>query len=248
MAVEREAAATTGELFDRYRRERCIELRNRLVEDHLLLGRGFARRYARRGVALEDLEQVARMALIGAVERFDPELGVRFETFAGRTIDGELKRYFRDKAWSVRISRHHQDLGQAIRVSLDTLAKELGRSPTIPELAQSVGAEVDEVLAAMEAVQAYTAESIDAPSGAGEGVTFGDTLGTIDDDPLRVEDRHVVAEMLGRLTAVERQIVELKFFGDRNQRDIAREVGMSQMYVSRTLHRALATLRRSTLD
>ncbi|MCL4128327.1 UNVERIFIED_CONTAM: hypothetical protein GTU68_013793, partial [Idotea baltica] len=137
-------------------------LRNELVEEHINLARGFARRYSRRGVALEDLEQVAQISLIGAVERFDPAVGVRFQTYAGRTVDGELKRHFRDKAWAVRVPRRYQDLGVAIRTSLDTLSKELGRTPTIVELAEAVGAETDEVLAALR--KAFTADSIDAPT------------------------------------------------------------------------------------
>ncbi|MEL7209055.1 MAG: sigma-70 family RNA polymerase sigma factor, partial [Actinomycetota bacterium] len=143
----------TDEDFEAYRRTGDRQLRNQLVADNLMLAQAFARRYRDRGVALDDLEQVARVALIGAVERFDPEVGVRFTTFAGRTIDGELKRHFRDKAWSVRVPRQYQDLGIVIRNTLDTMSKELGRAPTVPELAEAVGAEVDEVLAAMEASQ-----------------------------------------------------------------------------------------------
>lgn len=234
--------------FEEYQRTRSVELRNELVEHHLTLARAFARRYSRRGVPVEDLEQVARLSLIGAVERFDPTIGVRFETFAGRTIDGELKRHFRDRAWSIRVPRRYQDLGIAIRAALDSLSKDLGRSPTIAELAEEVGSEVDEVLAAMEASQAFRSDSIDTPVGGDDGApSLADRLGSIDVAPAAFENRELVADLLGQLPDRERRIVELRFFADRSQREIAEEVGISQMHVSRLLRRALATL-RSSLD
>lgn len=229
--------------FEEYRTTGDIGLRNALVEEHLALARGFARRYRDRGVAIEDLEQTARLSLIGAVERFDPEVGVRFQTFASRTIDGELKRHFRDKAWSVRVPRRYQNLGVAIRAALDGLAKELGRSPTIPELAEAVGAEVDEVLAAMEAAQAFRADSIDVAASGDDGATVADSLGTTDAGPALFENRELVGELLATLPERERRIVELRFFADRSQRDIADEMGISQMHVSRLLRKALAELR-----
>lgn len=243
-------SAALGVRFEEYRRTGDVDLRNELVEEHLALARGFARRYRDRGVPLEDLEQVARLSLIGAVERFDPEVGVKFATFAGRTVDGQLKRHFRDKAWSVRVPRQYQDLGIAIRAALDTLTKELGRSPTIPELAEAVGADTDEVLAAMEAAQAFRADSIDVPvagdSHRGGGrATMADSLGTTDAGPSLIENRELIGGLLATLPERERRIVELRFFAERSQRDIAEEVGISQMHVSRLLRKALSTLRAS---
>lgn len=211
-----------------------------------MLARAFARRYARRGVAVEDLEQVARLSLIGAVERFDPAVGVKFQTFAGRTIDGELKRYFRDKAWSLRVPRRFQDLGPAIRAAVDTLSKDLTRSPTVAEIADAVGATKDEVIAAMEASQAYNADSIDSPAPGVEGsATVGDQLGSTDVGPTVFENRELVRHLLDRLDDRERQIVELRFFADQSQRQIADKLGMSQMHVSRILRKTLANLRSS---
>lgn len=235
--------------FEEFRRSGDIGLRNQLVEEHLTLARAFARRYGNRGVAPEDLEQVARLSLIGAVERFDPAVGVRFSTFAGRTIDGELKRHFRDKAWSVRVPRRFQDLGLAVRAAMDTLSKELRRSPTIAELAEAVGAEQDEVIAAMEAAQAFRADSIDVPiSGEEATTTVGAELGTSDIGPALFDDRELVGDLLSRLPDRERQIVELRFFGERSQRDIAEEIGMSQMHVSRLLRKALTGLRQALVE
>ena len=238
-----------AERFETYRRSGAVDLRNQLVEDHLTLARAFARRYENRGVALEDLEQVARMSLIGAVERFDPDVGVKFSTFAGRTIDGELKRHFRDKAWSVRVPRHYQELGIAIRSTLDSLTKELGRAPSIPELAEAVGAETDEVLAAMEAAQAFRADSIDVPvAGDDTGTSLAEGLGGVDVGPMQFDDRELVADILERLPDRERTIIELRFFAERSQREIAETIGVSQMHVSRLLRKALATLRESLED
>ncbi|MEM7324843.1 MAG: SigB/SigF/SigG family RNA polymerase sigma factor [Actinomycetota bacterium] len=229
--------------FEAYRASGDIELRNALVERHTSLAYAFARRYVRKGVSQDDLEQVAVLALIGAVERFDATLGIRFSTFAGRTIDGELKRHFRDRAWSVRVPRRQQELGLAVRSAIDTLSKELGRSPTIPELAQSVGVELDEVLAAMEATQAFRADSLDAPVDDGSAQTRGDAIASIDPGPLALENQSAVAGLLAALPERERRIVELRFFQEMSQREIAAEMEMSQMHVSRLLRSALVTLR-----
>jgi RNA polymerase sigma-B factor len=232
--------------FQDYRRQGRVDQRNDLVEEYLPLARGFARRFARRGVPLEDLEQVARLALIGAVERFDPEVGVRFVTFAGRTIEGELKRYFRDKAWSVKVPRQYQDLGIAVRNELERLTKSLERTPSVQEVAEAVGAEVDEVLMAMEASQAFAVDSIDAPIREDDGAaTVADTLGEVDLGSGMVDDRDLVADLLGRLPDRERRILELRFFADRSQREIAEEIGTSQMHVSRLMRKALGNLRSS---
>jgi len=248
--VASESTSSQAARFGEYRLSRDVNLRNDLVESHLALARAFARRYRDRGVALDDLEQVARLSLIGAVERFDPDVGVKFETFAGRTIDGELKRHFRDKAWSVRVPRQYQNLGIAVRNTLDTLTKELGRSPTIPELAEAVGADTDEVLAAMEASQAFRADSIDKSTGAGDDdtgtTTIADSLGTTDSEPEKFENQELITGLLAALPERERRIVELRFFGERSQRDVAEEMGMSQMHVSRLLRKALSSLRAAS--
>lgn len=244
-----DGSVSEAERFQAYRRTGDLRLRNQLVEEHLTLARAFARRYDRRGVPLDDLEQVARMSLIGSIERFDPDIGVKFSTFAGRTIDGELKRHFRDKAWSVRVPRRYQELGIAIRTTLDRLTKDLERAPSIPELAEAVGAEVDEVLAAMEAAQAFRADSIDVPpTGDGSGSTVGDRLGGIDPGPTLFDNRELVADLLEGLPERERKVIELRFFGEQSQREIAEAIGVSQMHVSRLLRKALAALRESLDD
>ncbi len=219
-------------------------LRDLLVEDHLRLARAFARRYDNRGVALDDLEQVARVGLVLAVDRYDPDVGVKFSTFAGRTIDGELKRYFRDRAWALRVPRRAKDLGVAVRRSIEELTQALGRSPTTAELAERVGAEPDEVLEALDAGAAFRVGSIDAPD-PDSGGSAADGLGEAEGGYGSFEDADLVGRLLDRLSERERRIVELRFFEELSQREIAEQVGVSQMHVSRLLARALEAMRTS---
>lgn len=228
--------------FGRYRQSGAVDLRNDLVEKHLALARGLARRYSRRGLAFDDLEQVARLALIQSVERFDPELGVRFETFASRSIDGTLKRYFRDKAWAVRVPRQYQEIGGSLRLAMDCLSAQLKRAPTVQELAGYLGLGVDDVVAAMEAARAYNASSLDQTVSP-DGATLADRVGSTDKRQDEFEDQDQVASLLKRLPSRQRTIVELRFLQDRSQREIAGELGISQMHVSRLLRRALSTMR-----
>ncbi|MGI9615301.1 MAG: sigma-70 family RNA polymerase sigma factor [Acidimicrobiales bacterium] len=244
-AVEK-AAESDNDRFSTYRKTGELSLRNELVEEHLNLARSFARRYRHRGVALDDLEQVALMNLIAAVERFDPSFGVRFSTFAGRTIDGALKRHFRDHAWAVKVPRHYQELSVALRAALERLTAELGRVPSTSELAIDLGAETNDVRAALEASHAFRAESIDSPpSSNGTARQLVARLGAPDDGEQRVDERDLVADLLGRLPDRERAIVERRYFREQSQRAIAAEVGMSQVHVSRLLRKALVTLRTS---
>lgn len=245
MTVEM-VAKVESDRFETYRQTGELSLRNELVEDHLNLARSFARRYRHRGVALEDLEQVALMNLIAAVERFNPKFGVRFSTFAGRTIDGALKRHFRDQAWAVKVPRHYQELGLALRATLDRLTAELGRAPSIRELAIDVGEDAEDVRAALEASHAFRAESIDSPTIANRNERQAlARLSSFDDAERLVDERHLVAGLLDRLPNRERAIVERRYFREQSQRAIAAEVGMSQMHVSRLLRKALLTLRTS---
>jgi len=236
--------------FAEFRRSGDRGVRNKLVEDHLDLARGLARRYRHRGVAKDDLEQVARVGLIGAVERFDPDQGVRFQTFAARTIDGELKRHFRDKAWQVRVPRRQQELTLAVRSTIEELTNRLGRVPSAQEVARQLQVDLDEVLAAIEASQAFRADSLDRPTGTdGPDATshrrLEDSLAATDHATLEFEDQQLVGSLLVKLPERERQIVERRFFGEQSQRSIAEELGISQMHVSRLLRSALLALRQS---
>lgn len=220
------------------------QIRNRLVESYAPLAEFFAKRYQKRGVESEDLRQVAQLALVRAVDRFDPSFGVQFSTFAGRTIDGELKRYFRDKAWSVRVPRSLKERSSLVRSASEAFSTEHGRSPTVAELAAALEMDEDDVLEALDVQGAYRAASLDAPAGSEDGhMAVVDTLGADDVALERTDLREAVSKLLETLPERERQIVELRFFNELSQSEIAERVGVSQMHVSRLLRRSLDQLR-----
>lgn len=240
-----DGAAAVASTFVEYRETGDRRLRNVLVERHLHSVDYFVRRYSHKGVPDDDLRQVALLALIHAVERFDPEMGVGFGTFASRTIEGEIKRYFRDRTWSVRPPRRAQELHLALRRADDELNQVLGRPPTVAELADAVDASVDHVLEALEAGTAHQATSLDQPQGGeDEGGAIGDRLlGTDAHGYVDVDQQIVVRELLATLAPREREIVRLRFFENLSQPEIAARVGVSQSYLSRILRRTLVDLR-----
>ena len=204
----------------------------------------FANRYKRSGSDNDDLRQVAQLALLKAIDRFDLTQGAGFSTFAGRTIDGELKRYFRDKTWAVRVPRSLQEAGLAVRNAADELALEQGRPATVPELADRTGLETDVVVQALDVQSAVQAASIDKPAASdGEGHSVADLLGSVDANIERTDTSITIRSVLDRLPERERRIVELRFYGERTQQEIADEIGISQMHVSRLLRQALTMLR-----
>ncbi len=238
------------ELRERFRTLRAAgaagdqALRSALVQEFTGLAAYFARRYDRRGVPREDLHQVAMLGLLNAVDRFDPEMETRFVSFAGRTIDGEIKRFFRDRTWSVRMPRRLQELHLRVRKGSEELAHSLGRPPTVSELSEHLGVEVDEVLSALDAGNAYRADSLDRPS-PGEENRRPD-LAAVDSDAgfVAIEQRSLVQDLLSGLPERERRILELRFFDELSQTDIATRMGISQMHVSRLLRRAVEQLRQ----
>ena len=239
---ERTAPASIDELFGEFVRSRSPELRDRLVVEHLGMAYRLARRFAHRGEANEDLAQVAAMALVMAVDRFDPNRGVKFATFATRTICGELKRHFRDKGWAIKVSRRVQELYLELAGVVPELSQSLGRSPTVAELASATGTSEEGVLEAIEAGRDYRPASIDAGDGDREAPII-DSLGEADPGFTRFEDNSVLKAACDRLPERERLIVYLRFARSMTQTEIAREVGISQMHVSRVLAESLRQLR-----
>ncbi len=222
--------------------------RDRLVTLHLPLVEHLAKRFRNRGEPYDDLVQVATIGLIKAIDRYDPERGVEFSTYATPTIVGEIKRWFRDKGWAVRVPRRLQELRLSIGSATATLTQELGRSPTIGELAEKIGVSEDEVLEGLESATAYSTLSLDAPDGAdGEAPAVLDNIGHEDDALLDVENREALKPLLSRLNDRERRILMLRFFAGMTQSQIAEEVGISQMHVSRLLARTLTKLRQGML-
>jgi RNA polymerase sigma-B factor len=233
------------EQFVAYAQQRDGAVRDELVSAHLGLAEYLARRFANRGEPLDDLVQVASLGLIKAVDRFDPERGVEFSTYATHTIVGELKRHFRDKGWAIRAPRRMQELYLQLGKVVGTLSQELGHSPTIAELAAEVEVSEEEVLEALEAGQAYRSASLDAPMGNEEGETLGAHLGEEDVSMADVESRATLSPLLAQLPPRERLILHLRFFEGLTQSEIATRLNISQMHVSRLLARSVSELRNA---
>jgi RNA polymerase sigma-B factor len=216
--------------FAEFAQSRDGSLRDQLVEAHLGLAEYLARRFSNR--------------LLTAVDRFDPGRGVEFSTYATHTIVGELKRHFRDKGWAVRAPRRMQELYLRLGKIISTLSQDLGRSPTIQELATEAQVSEEEVLEALEAGQAYRFASLDAPSpGDDDGDTLGAHMGEEDPQLVDAEHRAALSPLISRLPPREQRILHYRFFEGLTQSEIAARLGISQMHVSRLLARSLAQLR-----
>jgi RNA polymerase sigma-B factor len=231
------------ELFRTYKRGGDRKVRDRLVEMHMGLARTMASRFRGRGESSDDLLQVASLGLLKAIERFDPGRGLEFSTFAVPTIVGELKRHFRDKGWMVRVPRSVQELRSEVRAVASDLTHELSRSPTVAEIAERVGCRSEQVIEAIDAGSAYRSDSLDAPAIGDGDVAVIDRLVRPDSDLDGLLDRVEIRLLLETLPPRERRIVTLRFFGGLTQSEIAEEVGISQMHVSRLLSHSLAQLR-----
>jgi RNA polymerase sigma-B factor len=223
------------------------EAREELVRLYQPLAEFLARKFAGRGEAVEDLIQVASIGLLNAIDRFDTEREVQFPTYAAVTIVGELKRHFRDKGWSVRVPRRLQEVGLRVNRVLGELWQELGRSPTVSEIARKLERPDEQILEAMEAMQAYSTTSLDAPIGE-DGLTHADMLPAEDDSLELLESWASVGPMVRELPQRERRILYLRFFRGLTQTEIAEQLGISQMHVSRLLSQTLARLRGSIKD
>ncbi|MFE9682870.1 RNA polymerase sigma factor SigF [Streptomyces sp. NPDC002701] len=223
------------------------ELRNQLVRMHLPLVEHLARRFRNRGEPLDDLTQVATIGLIKSVDRFDPERGVEFSTYATPTVVGEIKRHFRDKGWAVRVPRRLQELRLALTTATAELSQQHGRSPTVHELAEKLAISEEEVLEGLESANAYSTLSLDVPDTDDESPAVADTLGSEDEALEGVEYRESLKPLLEDLPPREKRILLLRFFANMTQSQIAQEVGISQMHVSRLLARTLAQLREKLL-
>lgn len=231
----------THELFRRYKEEGDMDAREQLVMSHLNLVRFLANKFKNRGEPLDDLIQVGYLGLLKAIDRFDPDRGLEFTTYATPTIMGEIKRHFRDKGWSVRVPRRLQELSAKVNQATDTLTTQLQRSPTVEEIAEYLNATVDEVLEAMESSSAYSSvplegtgnnESDDTPS-------VIDRYAAEDNDLAFTDDRLIIEEALEGFSPREREVIELRFLKGMTQIEIAEQLGISQVQVSRLLRRTL---------
>ena len=225
-----------------------VAIRDQLVETHLPLVEYLARRFRNRGELHDDLVQVATIGLIKAVDRFDLERGVEFSTYATPTIVGEIKRHFRDKGWAIRVPRRLQELKLSLAKATGELSQRNGRSPTVAELAVFLEMTEEDILEGLESANAYSTVSLDTPeSGDSDSLSVSDTLGVIDESLEGVEYRESLKPLLDQLSPREKRILLLRFFGNLTQSQIATDLGISQMHVSRLLARTLAQLREGLL-
>jgi RNA polymerase sigma-B factor len=232
--------------FARYRATGDRNLRNALVEDHHWLGTHCAQRFVRKGVPREDLVQVAMVGLVKAVERFDPDLGYRFTTFAVPTITGELRRHFRDHTWALRVSRRAKEDYLRVKQVVDELHQSLGRSPAIPEIAQLAGLTVEEALAALDVGDAYRGVSLDVDDHDDDEWSAAGRFGVEEPGYAAGEARAILPRLLSALPSDrDRLIVKLRFVDEMTQSEIAGVLGLSQVHVSRLLRSSLERMRRA---
>jgi RNA polymerase sigma-B factor len=224
-----------------------LTARDALIALHLPLVEHCARRFRNRGEPFDDLVQVGTIGLIKSVDRFDLDRRVEFSTYATPTIIGEIKRYFRDKGWAIRVPRRLQELRAQIGTTTADLVQTLGRSPTPRELASAVGCTVEEIIEGIESGNAYSTLSLDAADDSGEdgGVSMLEILGLDDEELEQIEIRESIKPLIEALPSREKRILLLRFFRNRTQSEIATEIGVSQMHVSRLLRRTLDQLRAS---
>jgi RNA polymerase sigma-B factor len=232
-------------LFARYLDKRDPVDREMLVERFLPLARQLARRYQRPEEPFDDLFQVACLGLVKAIDRFDLEREVAFSSYAVPTILGEIKRYFRDRTWSVRVPRDLQELALKVDRAVSELSLDLHRQPTVEEIGAKVGADEEDVLEALEASGAYKATSLESPRGSEEesGDTLGDTLGTEEHGFALAEDRATIEHLMRSITPREREVLHLRFAEDLTQAEIGERIGVSQMQVSRIIRQSVGRLR-----
>jgi RNA polymerase sigma-B factor len=232
-------------LLRRYHEQGDLQAREQLIEQYMSLVRSLARRYSYRGEQLDDLIQIGAIGLIKAIDRFDLDRGVELTTYATPNIIGEIKRHFRDKGWSVRVPRGLQELNVQLSKLIEQLTVQLARSPTIPELAKAAGVEEEEVLEALESGRAYSSLSLSQGGGNedGEEIDPLEMLGELEHQYEVSEDRAVLAPGFKALDERERAILHLRFFEGLTQSQIAAQIGISQMHVSRLIRRALEKIR-----
>jgi RNA polymerase sigma-B factor len=242
--------ADAERLFLELRRTGDAALREQLIRLHENLVRFLAAKFANRGEPLDDLIQVGMIGLINAIDRFEPERGIKFSTYATPTIVGEIKRYFRDRSWNLKVPRWLQELNLQVMKANEVLTQQLGRSPSVCEIAEHVGCSEEDALNAMELGNAYDTVSLDSRL-AVEGdapLTLNDSIGVDDLDLNQIESYDDLKEALQQLDNREKMIIYLRFFQDQSQTEVARRLNISQMHVSRLQHRALQRLKQILLE
>lgn len=227
---------TEKELFKKYKETRDVEIRNELINRYLYIGEILSKKYINRGIEYEDIYQVASLGLIYAIERYDLDKGFEFSSFATPTIIGEIKKHFRDKGWSIRVPRRIQELSKKINIAKNTLQQTLQRTPRIKDIAEYLGCSEEEVMEAMEASQVYTPRSLDLTydnDGEDKDIKMSDLIGEPDKNFDTIENQDFIKKAMEKLNEVEKKVLIDRFFDTKTQIQVAKELGVSQMTISR---------------
>lgn len=234
---------TESAMFLKYQETRDVNIRNEIVNKYLYLAEIISKKFINRGIDYEDLYQIASIALIKAVERFDTEKGVKFVSFATPTIVGEIKRFFRDKASVIRIPRRIYEEYKRVNYARETLTQKLGRPPRIDEMAKHLNISEETVIEIIESNNAYNVQSFDQNVYADDNFEFHETIGEEDSTFERVENRDFLVKSLDRFSETEKDFINMRYFGSKTQKEIAEKLGVSQMYVSRLEKKVLNKFR-----
>jgi len=231
-------------LFEEFKNSQSIEVRNEIVKKYLYLAEIISKKFVNRGIDYEDIYQVASIALIKAVERFDTDKGVKFASFATPTLIGEIKRYFRDKASVIRIPRRIYEVYQKVNHARETLTHELSRPPKIEEIAKYLGISEETVMEIIESNNAYNMQSFDQNVYADDNIELHETIGEEDTTFERIENRDFLRKSIDKFNEAEKAFIEMRYFNSRTQKEIAEKLGVSQMYVSRLEKKVLERFRK----
>ncbi|MDD3839025.1 MAG: SigB/SigF/SigG family RNA polymerase sigma factor [Clostridia bacterium] len=232
-------------LFAEYKATKDKEIRDELVHRYLYIAEIIAKKYANRGIEYDDIYQVASLAVIKAVERYDVDRGYEFSSFATPTVIGEVKRYFRDKGWVIRVPRRIQELNYKINKSKEKLTQKLKRTPKVSDIAEYLGVDEEEILEAMESGQVYAPQSIEATYdnlGDDNDLSLLELIGREEKGLVDIENKYFLDDCLSRLNPLEKKIINARFFEEKTQNKVASELGVSQMYVSRMERRIIKKL------
>jgi len=238
---------TEKELFKKYKETKDMEIRNELINRYLYIGEILSKKYVNRGIEYEDIYQVASLGLIYAIERYDIDKGFEFSSFATPTIIGEIKKHFRDKGWSIRVPRRIQELSKKINITKNTLQQTLQRTPKIKDIAEYLNCTEEEIMEAMEASQVYTPRSLDLTydnDGEDKDIKMGDLIGVLDKNFDTIENRDFIKRAMEKLNEVEKKVLVDRFFDTKTQIQVATELGVSQMTISRMEKKVIEKMKK----
>jgi len=234
------------DLFSEYEKERKIEVRNKIFDKYKYMAEIISKKYNNRGIEYEDLYQIACMGLIYAIDRFDISKGYEFTSFATPTILGEIKKYFRDKGWAIKVPRKIQEISKKVNETNNLLSNKLQRTPSVKEIAEYISCTEEEVLEAFEAGKMFTSQSLDIKidsNGEESEATLMDLVGIEDKNFIEIENNDFIRKSLDKLNELEKQIIMNRYFNNKTQSDIAKQLNISQMTVSRVEKKSLEKLR-----